>query len=125
MPPPRSGDIVPPAARELVLSLYSLHHDNVFGLWYDGAAAEKWKLRRRSLLTCYSRPLVLHVLAPTWAFGAEGEGDAVALRHLYVAVGLERDMMEGRVARDKRRSNFCENNTRDGVAEGITAMFSS
>lgn len=116
---------MPPAARELVLSMHSLHHESVFGLCYDGAVPEKWQLRKRSLLTCYSRPLVLHVLAPTGALGAEGEGDAVALWYLYLAIGLEGDMMEGRVARDNLRSNVCENSTRHEVAEGIAVMFSS
>lgn len=45
------------------------------------------------VLTFNYRPLILHVLATAGAIRAEGEGNAVALWDIHLAVGLEGDMI--------------------------------
>lgn len=40
-------------------------------------------------LTCDYRQIILHVLTTTWAVGAEGDGDAVAMRHVHMEFRLE------------------------------------
>lgn len=59
------------------------------------------------LICCY-RPFVLYVLATAGAVRPEGESDAVAVWNVHLAVGLERDMTGGRVARDKTRGGIDE-----------------
>lgn len=71
--------------------------------------AASWKF----MLTFYSRPLVLHVLATAGPVRPEGNRYAVAVRDIHLAVGLEGDIMGGRVARDNARGSI------DEVAEGV------
>lgn len=55
---------------------------------------------RNTWLTFYTRPLVLHVLATAGTVGTEGERDAMAVRDVHLAVGLEGNLRRGEVAKD-------------------------